>query len=76
MSLDRTAIEIGAAVVIAIVLFALQPGVAVGGLIALVLLLVVGASLLPRLRQRRRLSTRALRRASARNARPRRTRAR
>lgn len=53
MTLSRPMIEVGIAVAIAIVVFVVQPGVAVGGIVALVVLAVCGVTLLLR---RRRLA--------------------
>lgn len=69
MTLSRPAIEVGIAVAIAIVVLIVQPGVAVGGILALIVLAVCGAALLLQRRrparavsQRRRPTRRAPRR--------------
>ena len=61
MTLSRPMIEVGIAVAIAIVVLVLQPGVAVGGVVALVVLAVCGVTSL----LRRRRSARARPRARA-----------
>jgi predicted membrane metal-binding protein len=58
LTLSRSTIEVGIAALIAIVILVIQPGVAVGGVLALVLLAVLGATLLPRWRSHRRAAPR------------------
>ncbi len=62
MTVSRPAAEVGISIAIVIVVLIVQPGVAVGGMVALVVLAICAASLLPRSRRRGRPRSRAKRR--------------
>jgi len=75
MKLSRPVIEVAIAVVIAIIVLLFQPGVAVGGILALILLAVVGVSVTVERRRRLRAPRRrssGVRRPPNRGVRPRR----
>ena len=62
MTVSRPAAEVGIAIAIVIVVLIVQPGVAVGGVVAFVVLAVCAASLLPRRRRPSRPRSRSRRR--------------